>query len=892
MTSLLAKDQQDSNNEQNNEASQHFKFKNIQIDRQYTEDEVVIRHQSNCSQTQIPISLTPIVKQMNFFRKIQINEETFNESAYFISTCQQADAFKVNSKKVSKRCLSPQEKLKQVLYETSSNSQFKEQSIKKYTRRKSCQGGIFGEPSSQIIIREKQFPLGIIVQHIVTIIDENEKRRLQKEQNALKQQKKSNPNIKASKNPSFKQYSGKSIFNSQTSGTNLQFTSFQNNQYHQQQNFQTLQQQSSLLPKFSFFGADLHDRKSINLNQINVFSPKSPNNFNKVNNSSEFVNSSQPLQQQPQPIQMYQGNESLQEINKIQQNSRCQEDVSEPIQISKLEFDTLNQLKSEPEKMNNQSLCDEDDQQQTQNGKTKRQNLQQQGSGQKYNGQESLSSHSSVDLDDNDEGQLRESQKRANNNQQTNYKKNMIERFSFSKDSNRELNKTNSINEFKNIGNNQQLNINFGSNSKRFSVVNTIAPTLQQQVLQRQHSKMHGQAQNDQLQAFMSKYGECQAKKGSFLITNVKKIQESKQLQDVLQEYLEPGSTDNLNYSPSNPTNRTENLKKALISATNMITLQNKVKGNKSFLINYYKLIGKLTIDTNIQYLSQFADDILATPVDRHKQKTLIIRAPKKRKVYIYNTPEDKVKLISQLDKLHLNQKVQKYIHEKQCNDSNQNTSKSTTTGRERAQTSFKSYFFQDKDSEIIHNKVKYTPELKPNKPEIKHYSPIIKPYSPTNNCKFLLRDVFSPTNQQHSYQQDNTSKNRSKSQKSSKMGDCSLKKLLNPDDFHYHDSSSKNSSGKNFFSLSQKNSLAFLDRVSNNASSNSMYFTKAPLHPYLGSLTPKCQNNPKESLLLTSPRNNIKKYQNINQNNLEQNPILNSLNKQHKKNIQTLQNS
>ncbi|KAL4511614.1 hypothetical protein ABPG72_012459 [Tetrahymena utriculariae] len=890
MASLLDKDQSKSNNqEQNYEASQQFKFTNIHIDRQYTEDEVVSRRQSNFSQSQIPISLTPIVKQMNFFRKIQINDEDFNESAYYISAHQQTDTFKVNSNKVSKRCLSPQEKLKQALYETSLNNQFKEQSIKKYTRRKSCQGGVFGEPSSQMTIREKQFPLGIIVQHIITIIDENEKRKKQKELIALKYQKKSNLNSKIPKNPSFKLCSGKSIFNSQSSFTNQQFTAFQNNQTHQQQNFQTFQQQNSQQHKFNFFGTENHDRKSQNLNQFgSVFSPRSSNNTNKVNNNTEQINSQFPTHpQQLQTAYLFQGNESFQEINKIQQSS-CQEDVNESIQISKLEIDTLNQFKLEQEdkRVNNQSIFEEDDQCLNQIDKGKKQNLQQQGSGQKYNGQESTSSNSSLELDDNDENQICENQKRTNNNQQMSYKKNLSERYSLSKDPNQEEKNNNSINEFKNNGN-SQLNINFGRNSQRFSVINALAPTLHQQILKKQYSKVQNQSQNDQLQAFMSKYNEGLTKKGSFLISNVKKIQESKQLQDVLSEYLEPGSTDKLCFSPSNPSNRTENLKKAFISATNMITLQNKVKGNKSFLINYYKLIGKLTIDTNLQYLSQFADDILATPVKKHKQKSLIVCAPKKRKVFIYNTPEDKVKLISQLDKLHLNQKVQKYIHEKQTNQITQNTSKDTMTGRERAQTSFKSYFYQEKDYEFTNNNFKYTPELKPN-------SPPIKPNSSTNKYKFLLKDSLSPTSQYHSYLQDNINKNRSKSQKNYQMGDNVLKKLLNNEEYYHHeDFSSKNFSSKNFFSLSQKNSLTFHDKFYNTASSNSIYFTKAPFNPYLASLSPQCQNSPKGSLLPTSPRNNIKTIQNMNQHNLEQSPILSILNKQHqKKKIQNNQNS
>ncbi|KAL4471388.1 hypothetical protein ABPG74_008281 [Tetrahymena malaccensis] len=889
MASLQAQNQSNSNTqEQNNDAPQHFKFTNIHIDRQYTEDEVVSKRQSNFSQTQIPISLTPIVKQMNFFRKIQINEEAFNESAYFISTHQSADSYKVNSDKISKRCLSPQEKLKQVLYETSLNNLFKEQSIKKYTRRKSCQGGIFGEPSSQMITREKQFPLGIIVQHIVAIIDENEKKRQQKQLNAFKYQKKQNVNSKVPKNPSFKMYSGKSIFNSQSSLNQQQFTAFSNNQTHQQQNYQNLYQQNSLQQKFNYFGTENNEKKSLNQNQfgVNIFSPRSTNNSNKVNNYPEQANSQLLSQPQGQPANTFQGNTNFQENNKSFQNCG-QDDFSEPIQISKLEIDTLNQFKFEQDdkRVNNQSISEEDDHLLSQTDRGKKQNLQQQTSGQKYNGQESLSSHSSLDLDDNDENQQYESQKRPSNNQQMIFKKNQNERFSFSKDSILDEKKNNSNNEVKNNGNSQQNN-NLGRSSHRFSVINTLAPTLHQQILKKQYSKAQNQSQNDQFQTFMSKYNEEITKKGSFLITNVKKIQESKQLQDVLQEYLDPGSTDNLDYSPSNPANRTGNLKKAFISATNMITLQNKVKGNKSFLINYYKLIGKLTLDTNLQYLSQFADDILATPVYKNKQKSLIVCAPKKRKVFIYNTPEDKVKLISQLDKLHLNQKVQQYIYEKQGNESNQSTTKHSISCRERAQSSFKSYFFQDKSSEFTKKQFKFTPELKPS-------SPLIKSNNSTNQCKYLLRESLSPKNQQPSYFQESTNKNRSKSHKSNQMGESVLKKLLNDDGSFQNDFYSKSPKGKNFFSLSQKNSLAFHDKFSINSSNNSIYFTKAPLHPYFASLTPKSQNNPKESLLLASPRNDIKKIINANQHNFEQSPIFNSFNKlQQKKKIQNNQNS
>lgn len=74
----------------------------------------------------------------------------------------------------------------------------------------------------------------------------------------------------------------------------------------------------------------------------------------------------------------------------------------------------------------------------------------------------------------------------------------------------------------------------------------------------------------------------------------------NKYLQDIVQEYLEPGSTENIKYSPENPIGRVGNMKKVFITATNMIALQNRVKANNTFYRNYYNLIGKVSVDNNI----------------------------------------------------------------------------------------------------------------------------------------------------------------------------------------------------------------------------------------------------------------------------------------------------
>lgn len=41
-------------------------------------------------------------------------------------------------------------------------------------------------------------------------------------------------------------------------------------------------------------------------------------------------------------------------------------------------------------------------------------------------------------------------------------------------------------------------------------------------------------------------------------------------------------------------------MKKVFVTATNMITLQNKVKANDSFYRNYYNLVGKISLDDNM----------------------------------------------------------------------------------------------------------------------------------------------------------------------------------------------------------------------------------------------------------------------------------------------------
>jgi len=77
-------------------------------------------------------------------------------------------------------------------------------------------------------------------------------------------------------------------------------------------------------------------------------------------------------------------------------------------------------------------------------------------------------------------------------------------------------------------------------------------------------------------------------------------LQKNQEIQTIVQEYLDPGCTEEPRYSPNDPLERTKNMKNVFVTATNLITLQNKVKANNAFYRNYYNLVGKISLDDNM----------------------------------------------------------------------------------------------------------------------------------------------------------------------------------------------------------------------------------------------------------------------------------------------------